>query len=168
MIDSKPLLESETKLTVGPHELAIAAPNHSFFTDTVDITSGQILVMTPELVPLGAPVGPKPPPKPINCAVPGPANRFGRACYDKPPLPIGSARVPLSGAVSGTPSPAILLVKVSADGKTLVVQSNTPSSDAVFQDLAVNFARSMKWQPAQKAGAAVEGWTQFAFLPADR
>jgi len=99
--------------------------------------------------------------------VPGPGNRFGRACYDKPPLPAESARVPLSDQVQGIPSAAVLLVKVSADGRTLIVQPNTPSNDAAFQSLAIAFAKNLKWRPAVKNGVPVEGWTQFAFYPAE-
>jgi hypothetical protein len=165
MIDSRPLTDPEARLPVGPHELAITAPRYNFYLDTVDITLGQVLVLTPELVPIGAPAPPKPAPAALDCTVPSPANRFGRACYDKPPLPAGPARVPLTDQVSGTPSPSVLLVKVSADGRTLIVQPNTPSNDPAFQSLAVTFAKNLKWHPAVKNGTPVEGWTQFAFYP---
>jgi len=170
MVDSKPLLDPETRLPVGPHEVAISAPRYTFFTDTVDIAAGQLLVFAPELVPIGTAPSPKPatPPAALDCSSPGPANRYGRACYDKPPLPDGPYRVPLTDEVTGEPSPAVLLVKVSADGRTVSVQTKTPSNSAAFNNLAIAFAKNLKWQPAAKNGTPVEGWTQFAFYPSER
>jgi serine/threonine protein kinase len=170
MVDSKPLLEPETRLPVGAHEVAISAPRYTFFTDTVDIAAGQMLVFAPELVPIGTAPNAKPttPPAALDCSAPSPANRYGRACYDKPPLPDGPSRVPLTDDITGTPSPAVLLVKVSADGRTVSVQTNTPSSSAAFNNLAIAFAKNLKWQPAAKNGTPVEGWTQFAFYPSER
>ncbi|HSE47019.1 MAG TPA: protein kinase, partial [Gemmatimonadales bacterium] len=170
MVDSKPLLDPETRLPVGPHEVAISAPRYTFFTDTVDIAAGQMLVFAPELVPIGTAPTPKPeaPPPALDCSAPSPANRYGRACYDKPPLPDGPYRVPLTDDITGTPSPAVLLVKVSADGRTVSVQTNTPSNSAAFTNLAIAFAKNLKWQPAAKNGTPVDGWTQFAFYPSER
>jgi len=170
MVDSKPLTEPEVRLPVGPHEVAISAPRYTFFTDTVDIASGQMLVFAPDLVPIGTAPGTKPATTAaaLDCSAPSPANRYGRACYDKPPLPDGPSRVPLSDDITGTPSPAVLLVKVSADGRTVSVQTSTPSNSRAFNDLAVAFAKDLKWQPAAKNGKAVEGWTQFAFYPSER
>jgi serine/threonine protein kinase len=169
MVDSKPLLEPETRLPIGPHEVAISAPRYTFFTDTVDIAAGQVLVFAPELVPIGTAPNAKPatPPAVLDCSAPSPANRYGRACYDKPPLPAGPSRVPLTDDITGTPSPAVLLVKVSADGRTVSVETNTPSNSAAFNNLAVAFAKNLKWQPAAKNGTPVEGWTQFAFYPSE-
>jgi len=169
MVDSKPLLEPETRLPVGAHEVAISAPRYTFFTDTVDIAAGQMLVFAPELVPIGTAPNAKPtPPAALDCSAPSQANRYGRACYDKPPLPDGPSRVPLTDDITGTPSPSVLLVKVSADGRTVSVQTNTPSNSAAFNNLAIAFAKNLKWQPAAKNGTPVEGWTQFAFYPSER
>ncbi|HSE68598.1 MAG TPA: protein kinase [Gemmatimonadales bacterium] len=170
MVDSKPLLEAETRLPVGPHEVAISAPRYTFFSDTVEIAANQVLTFAPQLVPIGTAPGAQPAPTPaaLDCSAPSPANRYGRACYDKPPLPAGPSRVPLTDDITGTPSPAVLLVKVSADGRTVSVQTNTPSNSRVFTDLAVAFAKELKWQPAAKNGTPVEGWTQFAFYPSER
>ena len=48
------------------------------------------------------------------------------------------------------------------------VQTNTPSNSAAFNNLAIAFAKNLKWQPAAKNGTPVEGWTQFAFYPSER
>ena len=175
MVDSKPLLEPEVRLPIGPHEVAISAPRYTFFSDTVDIAKNQVLVFAPQLVPIGSapdtntkPATPAAPAGALDCSAPSPANRYGRACYDKPPLPDGPSRVPLTDDITGTPSPAVLLVKVSADGRTVSVQTATPSNSRAFTDLAVAFAKQLKWQPAAKKGTPVEGWTQFAFYPSER
>ncbi len=131
MVDSKPLTESETRLPVGPHEVAISAPRYTFFTRHRGYRRGTGAGLRPGAGPDRTHRHtPKPAPAALDCTVPSPANRYGRACYDKPPLPTGPSRVPLTDDITGTPSPAVLLVKVSADGRTVIVQPNTPSNDA--------------------------------------
>jgi serine/threonine-protein kinase len=168
MVDSKAVTDPNIKLSAGPHELAISAPHYNFYLDTVTIAANRELSLTPNLGAIGSVPDTASRLTPTNCDVPSVGNRFGRACYDTPPLPIGPVRVPLTSSVQGNPSPAVLLVKVSATGETVVVQTHTSSNDPAFEGLAQVFARELTWHPATRKGVPVEGWTQFAFLPADR
>jgi hypothetical protein len=169
-VDTRQVFETVIRLGVGPHELAISAPRYQFFVDTVEITAGQVLRLTPVLQPFGGGVRPEPrrPAPPVSslaCDAPSPANKFGRACYDKRPLPIGPTRVPLVAGIEGTPSPAVLLIKVSAEGHTLEIRTQTPSGDPIFERQAEQFAYNLEWHPALKGGTAVEGWTQLRLDP---
>ena len=171
MIDTKPVYDPLIRLPVGPHELAITAPGFQFYKDTIIVSAGQPLVLSPQLARFGEAVPPVPPAmRPgaeaaLNCDVPSLANQYGRACYDTRPIPVGGSRVPVTSAIQGIPTPSVLLVKVGADGKTIKVLPRTPSSDPAFESLAQTFAQNLTWKPATKNGAPVDGWTQFAFQP---
>ena len=64
-----------------------------------------------------------------------------------------------------TPRPAILLIKVSRDGRTLEAKVFVGSNVATFNDAAVDMAKNLRWNPAQKNGEAVEAWVQWQFPP---
>jgi len=168
MIDSRPLIEggAAIRLPVGWHELAVTAPGAPFFRDSVFIQSNDTLIFSPAVQQTG---GMSETRRRLlmrlDCDNPGPVNRYGRACYDSPPLPIGTTRVPVPPEVSGTPSVVILLVKVSKGGRTMAVRTRNPSNEAAFTRAAEVFAQGMEWSPARRDGRAVDGWTQAAFSP---
>ena len=55
LLDGRPVLTAVTRLRTGRHVLAISAPRHEFWTDTVTIVVGEVLEIRPQLVPFGAP-----------------------------------------------------------------------------------------------------------------
>ena len=167
MVDTKTMLETQIKLGTGSHELAIVAPGYDFYKDTIIIITNQELVVTPDLVRIGQALRPRERrgTAAVACEVPGPANRFGRACYDEPPRPLGGTRVTLPAGFEGTPSASVYIVKVSVDGRTAKVISRVPSNDANFEKLARNFVEQMQWTPAKKDGGAIDGWTQMVIQP---
>ncbi|MBW8839253.1 MAG: hypothetical protein JF602_05285 [Gemmatimonadetes bacterium] len=59
MIDERPVLDPITRLSLGPHALAVSAPRFNFYTDTVTIKAGDTLELTPQLQPMGAPAAPR-------------------------------------------------------------------------------------------------------------
>jgi len=169
MVDQKPVLEALIKLPTGPHELAIIAPGHQFYLDTVTIQVGQVLEFTPELVPLGG-VSPGIRRRleqagALSCDMPNEANRFGRSCYDQPPEPLGSIRAPVTPEVSAGASPAVFLVLVSAPGRSVRAVPRGRSSDPAFQRIAEQFVLHIEWRPATKAGSPLAGWTQIVIWP---
>jgi serine/threonine protein kinase len=169
MVDQKPVVEALIRLPTGPHELAIIAPGHQFYVDTVTIQVGQVLEFTPELVPLGgvAPLNRRRMEQAgaLSCDIPNEANRFGRSCYDQPPEPLGSIRAPVTPEVSASASPAVFLVLVSLQGQTTRVVPRGHSSDPAFQRIAEQFALRLQWRPASKAGTPLAGWTQIVIWP---
>ncbi len=167
-INARPVTQRAAviRLPAGRHEIAISVPNRAMFVDTIEIEPGGTLVLTPELETGPSPLRPgiRRLQAVLTCEVPTRANRYGRACYDQGPMPFQSL-VPLDPDIHGTPSPAVLLVRVSAEGQTLVVRVFGPSSDSLFTARAVEFARGVKWNPAMRNGQPVEGWTQWSFYP---
>ncbi|HXG45802.1 MAG TPA: protein kinase [Gemmatimonadales bacterium] len=167
-INARPVTQhtSVIRLPAGRHEIAISVPNRAMFVDTIEIEPGGTLVLTPELEtgPSALRPGVRRLQAVLTCEVPTRANRFGRACYDQGPTPFQSL-VPVGPEIRGTPSAAVLLVRVSAQGQTLVVRVFAASSDSLFTARAVEFARGVQWTPAFRHGQPVEGWTQWTFYP---
>ncbi len=99
MVDGQPATKATMRLPAGPHEIAISAPRYEFYVDTVQVPREDLLELSPSLVPIGAALGGAKPDRTAlsqavrNCEVPGPANRFGRDCYDEPPRPRSPTRL---------------------------------------------------------------------------
>jgi serine/threonine-protein kinase len=175
LIDSRPVTQpgGGMRLRAGWHELAVTASGYEFFTDSVKIEPRGTLVYTPSLVATGVPA---PPPGSqaemnrrilarLDCEVPAAANKFGRACYDVPPKPVTSTRVPLPAGVAGTPTNVVLVVRVSRQGRTTAVRTLTRSNDEAFTRAVESYAQTLQWTPATREGRPVDGWTQWSFIP---
>jgi hypothetical protein len=168
LIDEQPVTQALTKLPPGPHALAISAPRFNFYSDTIVVRPGQVQELTPELVPIGAPVpvkqdnqrGPSP-----GC-VPGPGYNADGSCFEERPKPVSAPFVPAPPDAQPTPRPSLLWVKVSSEGRTVDIMRLRPSNDPAFERAVRNFVWTVTWHPALKDGAPVEAWTQMLFPPA--
>ena len=123
-------------------------------------STGETTVLTVNLqvaTPAGPTVGP--------CDQPGPAYNTDNICFDTRPIPLTPTFIPVGADAPVTPRPAILLLKVSRDGRTLEARVYVPSNVATFNDAAVDMAKNLRWNPAQKNGEAVEAWVQWQFPP---
>ncbi|HWA16314.1 MAG TPA: protein kinase [Gemmatimonadales bacterium] len=177
LIDSRPVTQpggSDIRLSAGWHELGITSPGFALFTDSVKIESGRTLAFGPNLASAG-PGTAEPGSRQemrnrllarMDCDNPAPLNRFGRECYDTPPQPLASTLVPIPAGVDGTPTGVTVLVKVSYQGRTLVVRTRNASNDERFTRAVEAYAGTMRWTPAMRDGQPVDGWTQYAFQPA--
>jgi hypothetical protein len=67
--------------------------------------------------------------------------------------------------LSATPTPVTVIVKVSRQGRTLVVRTRNQSNEDAFTRAVEAYAETMKWTPAMREGQPVDGWTQYAFQP---
>jgi serine/threonine protein kinase len=174
-IDARPVTQpgAEVRVPAGWHEVGVSAPGYSFYTDSVKVASGRTLLLTPTLSASNLP-----PATPgsredlrrralarMDCDNPSPINRFGRECYDTPPQPLASTRVPIPAGVSGVPSPVTMIVKVSFRGRTLVARTRNRSNDDAFTRAVEAYAQTIRWTPAMRDGRPVDGWTQYAFQP---
>ncbi len=109
---------------------------------------------------------PPPPERAVSrCATPGANYNAGRVCFDERPKPVSAPFVPVPPDTQVSPTPSVLWVKVSAEGRTIDVQRLTASSDRAFEREAQSFVWTMTWHPALKNGAPVEAWTQMQFPP---
>ena len=106
-----------------------------------------------------------------NHAAAGYCDRYGpdynqdNMCFDSKPIPLQPTFVPIPAEATETPRPAILLIQVSSDGLTLDVREFVGSNVATFTNQAMDMARTLRWQPAQKNGDPVDAWVQYQFLP---
>jgi len=174
-IDSKPVTQAGAEIRVGAgrHEVGVSAPGYSFYTDSVRVEAGKTLQLSPTLsssdVPPVAPGSREEFRRRVlarlDCENPSPVNRFGRLCYDTPPQPLGGTRVPIPPGLSATPTPVTVIVKVSRQGRTLVVRTRNQSNEEAFTRAVEAYAETMKWTPAMREGQPVDGWTQYAFQP---
>jgi serine/threonine protein kinase len=170
LIDEKPVTEPVTRLAPGPHALAISAPLHNFYADTIIVEAGKIKEVRPQLTRLGAPLPQRVRrvlgARGVSSCSPGPTYNTDGSCFDERPKPVAAPFVPIPGdAAEPHPRPSILWVKVSPEGKTEEVQPLRPSNDPAFERDVRAFADQMSWYPATKGGQAVEGWTQMIFRP---
>ncbi|HSE27998.1 MAG TPA: protein kinase [Gemmatimonadales bacterium] len=170
---------SVTELPSGPRAVGITAPGHVFFTDTIVVLAGDTLEYEPLLTRLGSTPGPRRrAPAPDTAAAPpaalvptcdDPTNagyNLNGACYDSRPIPAAEDPfVPVPVGVQGTPRASVLYVRVGADGRAAETRPRNPSDDPAFERAAREFALSIPWRPATKAGAPVAGWTQWTFPP---
>jgi hypothetical protein len=172
LVDELPATGTSLRLAPGRHILAISAPRFQFYTDTIDIEPGATLDLTPHLLPLNTSAlrppraQPSAPTVVATCEQPGPGYNADRSCFDQRPRPVNPPFVALGAGIEGTPRSSVLLIHVSAEGKSLEVRPFNPSNDAAFERLARQYAETMEWLPAMKGGVAVAGWTQMAFPPA--
>jgi hypothetical protein len=164
MIDERPVLDPVTRLSPGPHALAVSAPRFNFFTDTIAITAGDTLELTPQLQPMGAPAAPRRESKGGRCE-PGSGYNSDGSCFDERPKPVNPPFVPVPEGVEGEPRPSLLWVKVSAEGRTVDVERLRSSDNPDFERAVRDFVWTVTWHPALKDGAPVEAWTQMLFPP---
>ncbi len=174
LIDGEPVSDAVTRLPAGRHTVGVSAPLHNFYEETVQVVAGDLYELEPVLVRQGVATARRSIAQrrlaargvvPVGCAQPGPSYNADRSCYDVRPRPMEAANVILTPDIKGMPSPSTLLVKVSIDGHPLEVRGLRPSSDLKFESLARQFAANTSWVPAMRDGAAVEGWTTWAFIP---
>ena len=166
LIDERPVTEPVTRLPAGSHVVAISAPRFQFHAETVRVEPGQELVLRPVLTPLGAASRPRQLAQRAPSCAPGPGYNADGSCFDERPRPVAPPFVTVPADVEGQPRPSMLWVRVSAEGKTMEVRQLRPSNEEAFERDARAFAMEMAWQPAIKAGAPVEAWTQMIFPPA--
>ena len=174
LIDGEPVTDAVTRVPAGRHTIGVSAPLHNFYEETVQVVAGDLYELEPVLTRQGVATQRRAVAQrrlaargivPAACAQPGPTYNADRGCYDVRPRPMEAANVVLTSDIKGMPSPSTLLVKVSVDGHPLEVRGLRPSNDLKFEALARQFAANTSWVPAMRDGAAVEGWTSWAFLP---
>jgi serine/threonine protein kinase len=167
LIDEKPITQALTRLTPGPHALAISAPRYNFYSDTVVIRPGQVQELTPQLTQIGAPVPSARSQRPANTqCVPGAGYNADGSCFDDRPKPVNPPFVTVPEDAKPAPRPSLMWVKVSAEGRTVDIRRLRPSDDPAYEREVQNFVWTVTWHPALKDGAPVDAWTQMLFPPA--
>ncbi len=158
-LNGQPLRSAQADLPPGTYQLAVRAPGFSPLDRQVVITPGAPSLVHVELVPLGGSddVGP--------CDEPGPAYNQDNICFDTRPVPLSATRIPVPADATIFPRQAILLIHVSRDGSTLESRIFGPSNLETFNNEALDMAKNLRWNPAQKNGEPVDAWVKWPFQP---
>src|SRR5574341_197731 len=170
-VDGEPKEGPKLTLDAGSRKIEITAPGWEKYTLTVAIRRGGdttiiVSMQRPAAQTGGGATGQETPED--VCSSPGPRYNRNDACYDAPPRATVAPLVPLDERIQGDPTPVTLWIKVSEDGRGLTYQIITNSSDRLFDRMAAGFALSILYNPAQKNGKAVEGWTRLHLRPQSR
>jgi TonB family protein len=104
--------------------------------------------------------------EPGPCDEPGPAYNQDNLCFDTRPTPLTPTFIPIPREATEFPRRAVLLLKVSREGRTLEARIYFSSNVLSFDNQALDMARNLQWNPAQKDGEPVEAWVQQQFVPA--
>jgi hypothetical protein len=173
-MDGQPVHGTQLDLAAGTHKVAVHARGYDLYEKQVLITPGATNTLAIELqktpVLSGGTVGAGAAASASHAAA-GYCDRYGpdynqdNMCFDTKPIPLQPTFVPIPAEATETPRPAILLIKVSSDGLTLDVREFVGSNVATFTNQAIDMARTLRWQPAQKNGDPVDAWVQYQFLP---
>ena len=159
-LNGQPLRGPQTDVPPGTYQLAVRAAGFAPFERQVVITAGAPSNVKVELQPLGSGDGRSGP-----CEVFGPAYNFDNICFDTRPVPLSQTRIPVPADASVFPRQAILLIHVSQEGTTLEARVYGPSNLDTFNNQALDMAKNLRWNPAQKNGEPVDAWVQWPFQP---
>jgi len=149
---------TQLDLPSGVHRLSVRAAGYHTYDRQVTITPGETFTMRVDMQSSGDDrVGP--------CDQFGPAYNQDNLCFDSRPVPLSSTLMPVPADAPVFPRQAILLIKVSRDGTTLEARVFVASNVDTFNNEALDMAKNLRWNPAQKNGEPVESWVQWRFQP---
>src|SRR6266581_2753893 len=164
-LNGLPVRGAQVDVPPGTYALAVVARGFARFKRQVIVTPGAPLSIKVDLEPLAANGERRADPNADPCGVYGPAYNQDNMCFDTKPLPLSATLIPLPADSPTLPRQAILLIRVSRDGVTLDARVFGPSNLETFNDQALDMARQLRWNPAQKNGEPVDAWVQWPFQP---
>ncbi|HEU4828035.1 MAG TPA: TonB family protein [Gemmatimonadales bacterium] len=176
-IDQQAPSSAISLLPAGRHEIAISAPLHHFFLDTVEVVADDTLDFEPALVPTSTRA---PRRAPAGSRIAGPAARRaadsgpcepGAAydasqCFDARPRPAVAPFIPVPAGAAVPEQGTLVWVQVSAEGRTETVRARRSSGSREFDQAAVTFVQQLSWSPATRVGAPVSAWVPLEVRPA--
>jgi len=164
-LNGLPVRGAQVDVPPGTYALAVVARGFARFSRQVIVSPGAPLSVKVDLEPLAANGEPRADPNADPCSVYGPAYNQDNMCFDTKPLPLSATLIPLPADSPTLPRQAVLLVRVSRDGVTLDARVFGPSNLETFNNQALDMARHLRWNPAQKNGEPVDAWVQWPFQP---
>jgi len=160
-LNGMPFRGSQGDVPPGTYSLAVRAGGFEPYDRQVVITPGAPSTVRVELQPASGDgdsnAGP--------CDQYGPAYNQDNLCFDTRPLPLSLTRIPVPADATIFPRQAILLIHVSKDGSTLEARVFGSSNLDTFNNEALDMAKTLRWNPAQKNGEPVDAWVQWTFQP---
>jgi serine/threonine-protein kinase len=164
-LDNQVVKGSQLDIPPGVYKLIVRAPGFDPFERQVLITPGSsstVKIVMPVLTAgpttaAGSGGGP--------CDQYGPAYNQDNLCFDTRPVPLSQTFVPVPMDAPIIPREAILLCRVSRSGETMEARLFVRSNVETFNDQALDIAKQLRWNPAQKNGEPVDAWVQWPFKP---
>src|SRR5438128_4429096 len=157
MIDGQPVRGNQVDLPSGVRHLTVRASGFRMYDRQVIITAGETYNVRVDMQTSEDTGGP--------CDQFGPAYNQDNLCFDTRPLPLSPTLIPVAADAAIIPRQAILLVRVSRNGTTMEARVFVPSNVETFNNEALDMARNLRWNPAQKNGEPTEAWVQWPFQP---
>ena len=156
-IDGEPVRGNQIELPSGVRRLTVRAAGYRTYDRQVIITAGETYNVRLDMETTEDTGGP--------CDQFGPAYNQDNLCFDSRPVPLSPTLIPVSADAPVFPRQAILLVRVSRNGTTMEARVFVPSNVETFNNEALDMARNLRWNPAQKNGEPTEAWVQWPFQP---
>ena len=157
-IEGQQVRGTQLDLPSGVHRLTVRAAGYQTYDRQVTITPGETFTMRVDMQSSGDDrAGP--------CDQFGPAYNQDNLCFDSRPVPLSPTLIPVPQDAPIFPRQAILLVKVSRNGTTMEARVYVPSNVETFNNEALDMAKNLRWNPAQKNGEPTEAWVQWPFQP---
>jgi serine/threonine protein kinase len=160
-INGQPVRGTQVDVPPGTYRLAIQAAGFAPFERQVVVTPGAPATVSVEMQSLADRGDSRADP----CETPGPAYNQDNLCYDTRPVPLSPTIIPVPADAQIFPRQAILLIHVSKEGGTLEARLYGRSNLETFNDQALDMAKNLRWNPAQKNGEPVDAWVQWRFQP---
>jgi serine/threonine protein kinase len=157
-IEGQPVRGTQVDLAPGVHRLTVRAAGYQTYDRQVIITPGETYNVRLDMQTSEDDAGP--------CDRFGPAYNQDNICFDTRPVPLSSTIIPVAQDAPVFPRQAILLIRVSRNGTTMEARVFVPSNVDTFNNEALDMARNLRWNPAQKNGEPTEAWVQWPFQPA--
>jgi len=157
-IEGQPVRGTQVDLAPGVHRLTVRAAGYQTYDRQVIITPGETYNVRLDMQTSEDDAGP--------CDRFGPAYNQDNICFDTRPVPLSSTIIPVAQDAPIFPRQAILLIRVSRNGTTMEARVFVPSNVDTFNNEALDMARNLRWNPAQKNGEPTEAWVQWPFQPA--
>ncbi|HYT05368.1 MAG TPA: protein kinase [Gemmatimonadales bacterium] len=158
-LDGLPLRGSQADVPPGVHKLSVQAAGYATYERQVIISPGAASTIRVDMEPAMGDTRGGP------CDTYGPAYNQDHMCWDSRPVPLSTTKIPVPGDAPIFPRAAVLLVHVSRDGETMEARLFVRSNVETFNDQALDVAKTLRWNPAQKNGEPVDAWVQWQFVP---
>ena len=156
-IEGQAVRGTQFDLAPGVHRLTVRAVGYQTYDRQVIITPGEIYNVRLDMQTSEDDAGP--------CDRFGPAYNQDNLCFDTRPLPLSTTVIPVAQDATVFPRQAILLIRVSRNGTTMEARVFVPSNVETFNNEALDMAKNLRWNPAQKNGEPTEAWVQWPFQP---
>jgi serine/threonine-protein kinase len=156
-VQGQPVRGTQVDLPPGVHQLTVRAAGYRTYSRQVIITPGETYNVRLNMQESDEGAGP--------CDQFGPAYNQDNLCFDTRPAPLSTTFIPVAQDAPVFPRQAILLIRVSRNGTTMEARVYVPSNVETFNNEALDMARNLRWNPAQKNGEPTEAWVQWPFQP---